>query len=318
MDQLKTELITDVAQAADLLCDGHLVAFATETVYGLGADATNGTAVAQIYAAKGRPQFNPLIMHVPSLEAARSLATFSPLAEKLAAAFWPGPLTLVLPRSTNCPVSTLACAGLDTIALRCPAHPQARQLLTKANRPIAAPSANPSGAISPTSAAHVLDGLSGKIAAVLEGGPCEVGLESTILSVTDTATLLRPGGLTSESIEALLGHPLKTPQTAEITAPGQLASHYAPNTKLTLNATKPIPGNLWLGFGSMPNTATGLNLSQTSNLTEAAANLFDHLRRLDAIASKNGHSQINAAPVPNTGLGLAINDRLKRAAAPKP
>lgn len=322
MDRCDTQSLTatdqDLDQAAMLLQAGKLVAFPTETVYGLGADATNGEAVAAIYAAKGRPQFNPLISHVATLEMAERLAEFNDTARALVQKFWPGPLTLILPKTAHCPVSELACAGLDTIAIRCPDHSLALGLIARADRPIAAPSANPSGGISPTSAAHVRDGLNGQIEAILDGGPCDFGVESTILDLTRAPTLLRPGGLTSETLEAVLGTPLQNPPKSDkITAPGQTASHYAPNTKLILNQTTCPTNALWLGFGPMPKNTNGLTLSQTSNLKEAAANLFAHLRKLDAQAASKNIKTIAAAPIPNTGLGLAINDRLTRAAAPK-
>lgn len=308
-----------IAQAAQMLRAGELVAFPTETVYGLGADATDGQAVARIYEAKGRPSFNPLIAHVPDLDTAKMLAVFNEAALTLSKALWPGPLTLVLPKQPNCPVSELATAGLDTIAIRCPAHPLAQSLLKAAERPIAAPSANPSGTVSPTTAPHVLDGLTGRIEAVLDGGVCTVGLESTILSVSDQITLLRPGGLELEQIEQETGLSVtQTAQTSTISAPGQLASHYAPSAHLTLNQSTCPRDALWLGFGPMPPATTGLTLSRSSNLREAAANLFATLRRLDEICQETGTTQIAAAPIPQTGLGLAINDRLTRAAAPRP
>ena len=304
----------DLAKAAALLAKGELVAFPTETVYGLGGDATSDLAVAAIFAAKGRPAFNPLIVHVPDLAAARLIATFPPEAETLAKAFWPGPLTLVLPLRANAAISTLVSAGLATVALRVPAHPVAQSLLRAAARPLAAPSANPSGRLSPTTAAHVLSGLGGRIAAVVDGGACAVGLESTIIGLAGPATLLRPGGLTIEALEAALGHRLLAHQDdATISAPGQLASHYAPQASLRLNAHSALPGEILIGFGSV---ASAMSLSASGNLAEAAANLFATLRLADDQAGPNG--RIAVASIPQAGLGLAINDRLRRAAAPRP
>ena len=307
-----------VAEAAALLAAGGLVAFPTETVYGLGADATNGRAVAEIFAAKGRPRFNPLIAHLASAEAAERHGVLTGPARLVAEAFWPGPLTLVLPRRTDCRISDLTTAGLQTIALRVPEHALARELLTAAGCPVAAPSANVSGRVSPTTAAHVLDGLAGKFAAVLDGGPCPVGLESTILGFEgETPVLLRPGGLAAEVIAELLGRPLVSPASGAITAPGQLASHYAPGARLRLAATAPRPGEAWLGFGTLPDGVDGpsLNLSPEADLSEAAANLFSHLRALDAALA--GQGVIAVPPIPFHGLGHAINDRLARAAAPR-
>ena len=295
-----------IATAANLLQDGALVAFPTETVYGLGADATNGRAVAAIFAAKNRPSFNPLIVHVPDVEHAATLVELPETARDHALAFWPGPLTLVLPVKPGA-VNDLVTAGLPTLAIRIPAHPLAQKLLRTANRPIAAPSANPSGAISPTTAAHVMAGLNGKIAAVLDGGPCKVGLESTIIGFDPGPTLLRPGGLPQEAVEAALGHPLAAYQSDIPNAPGQLASHYAPDARVQLNVRE-TDGTL-LGFGAMEST---LNLSAAGDLTEAAANLFAYLRELDQKTDI-----IHIAPIPNIGLGRAINDRLRRAAAPR-
>lgn len=300
----------DLDRAARLLAAGQLVAFPTETVYGLGADARNGRAVAAIYAAKGRPSFNPLIVHVADAEAARTHVTWNDAAQKLADAFWPGPLTLVLPLRPGHAISELVTAGLDTLAVRVPAHPTARALLRAFGGPVAAPSANPSGRISPTTAAHVLAGLSGRIAAVVDDGPCAVGLESTIVGLAGAPALLRPGGVASEAIEAVLGTDLarNTPGEA-ISAPGQLLSHYAPAERVRLNAEAPRPGELFLGFGPME---CDLNLSPTGDLEEAAATLFGHLHALDTLARP-----IAVAPIPDHGLGAAINDRLRRAAAPR-
>ncbi|MEP1964828.1 L-threonylcarbamoyladenylate synthase [Tateyamaria sp.] len=295
-----------IAAAVRFLNDGRLVAFATETVYGLGADARDGQAVARIYDAKGRPQFNPLIVHVQDFDTAQRYGVFDAQAAQLAAAFWPGPLTLVVPLATGHGLSPLVTAGLDTVGIRVPAHPLARQLLAAFNGPIAAPSANPSGRISPTTADHVLAGLSDRIDAVLDGGPCPVGLESTIVGGAPLA-LLRHGGLAQSDIEALSG-PLAA-AGPDIRAPGQLASHYAPRARIRLNAMHASADEVLLGFGAMP---CDLNLSARGDLIEAAANLFGHLHNLDA-----RDMPIAVAPIPNTGLGRAINDRLNRAAAPR-
>lgn len=307
-----------IDRAAGLLRDGALVAFPTETVYGLGADARNDRAVAGIFAAKGRPSFNPLIVHVVDMDAARRIAEFCPLAERLAAAFWPGPLTLVLPARSKAGLSALVSAGLPSVALRVPAHPLAQSLLRAFGGPVAAPSANPSGRISPTRAAHVLAGLDGAIAAVIDGGDCAVGLESTIIGFDPDPVLLRPGGLPTEAIEDCLGAPLALPAvtTGKVrpNAPGQLDSHYAPAAALRLNVDAPRPGEVWLGFGGGA-AAAGLNLSPVGDLIEAAANLFHCLHEADRIAGAKG--TIAVAPVPDHGLGRAINDRLRRAAAPR-
>ncbi|WP_299969827.1 L-threonylcarbamoyladenylate synthase [uncultured Roseobacter sp.] len=302
-----------IARAATLLEQGALVAWPTETVYGLGADARNGAAVAAIYAAKGRPSFNPLIVHLPEAQAAFTYAEWTADAARLAAAFWPGPLTLVLPLRADHGLSELVTAGLPSVALRVPAQPTARALLRAFGGPVAAPSANPSGRISPTSADHVLEGLGGRIAAVLDDGACPVGVESTIVGLTGTPALLRPGGLPVEALEAALGAPLLRPGPPDahsVTAPGQLASHYAPRAPLRMNADAARPGELMLGFGPM---ACDANLSDRGDLQEAAANLFALLHRLDASGQP-----IAVAPVPMAGLGRAINDRLARAAAPRP
>lgn len=308
----KTQRLTpeDIATAAAILRDGGLVAFPTETVYGLGADARNSMAVASIFAAKSRPHFNPLIVHVPDIAAVEAIAELPESARALAAAFWPGPITLVLPRRPDSGLSDLVTAGLDTVAIRIPAHPLAQKLLKEFNGPVAAPSANPSGKISPTTADHVFDGLSGKIAAVLDGGPCGVGVESTIIGFDNGPVLLRSGGLPIEAIESALGTSVSQKTDANITAPGQLKSHYAPSAKLRLNATAPESDEAWLAFGPHDFTVPSLNLSENRDLTEAAANLFAHMRALDKIATK-----IAVAPIPTTGLGLAINDRLERAAS---
>lgn len=306
--QIFTSRPEDLVKAAALLSQGALVAFPTETVYGLGADARNGAAVAGIYAAKGRPSFNPLIVHVARLADAASLCEWSHTAQKLADAFWPGPLTLVLPLARDHGLSELVTAGLGSVALRMPAAPVARALLETFAGPVAAPSANPSGRISATTAAHVSEGLGGKIAALVDGGPCPVGLESTIVGLTDVPTLLRPGGLPPEAIEEVLGATLADAGT-DITAPGQLSSHYAPGASVRLNARTAAPDEVMLGFGALHGD---LNLSPSADLTEAAANLFGHLHALDARACP-----IAVVPIPDTGLGRAINDRLQRAAAPR-
>lgn len=296
------------------------MAFGTETVYGLGADATNAAAVAGIYQAKGRPSFNPLICHFATAAAAFAHVVPNAMARQLAARFWPGPLTLVLPRQPDCPVSHLAGAGLPTLAVRVPAPKLARDLLEQVGRPVAAPSANRSGRISPTSAAHVLADLNGRIDAVLDSGACLVGLESTVLDLSGPhPRLLRPGGITRDMIEPFTG-PLEmatTPGNAPM-APGMLVSHYAPSLPVRLNATAPRPDEVFLAFGPTPaiNT-TCFQLSESQNLTEAAANLFEGLHWLDQQAAGNGQRAIAIAPVPMAGLGVAINDRLSRAAAPR-
>ena len=303
-----------IAAAARCLQSGGLVAFPTETVYGLGADAGNGEAVARLYAAKGRPAFNPLIAHVASRDAARKLARFDADAEKLAAAFWPGPLTLVLPKRDDCPVADLALAGLDSVAVRVPAHTLAQALLAAFGGPVVAPSANRSGHVSPTSATHVLADLRGRIDMVIDGGPCAVGVESTIVACLDEPTLLRPGGVAREDIERVLGHALVMAATSDEAplAPGMSSSHYAPKARLRLDADAARAGEALLAFGpDAPQSA--LNLSARGDLIEAAANLFSHLRALDA----SGAAAIAVMKVPHEGLGEAINDRLARAAAPR-
>lgn len=303
-----------IPEAARLLRNGALVAFATETVYGLGADATNGQAVAAIYAAKGRPSFNPLIVHVPDINALAGLAVLGPQARQLAEAFWPGPLTLVLPVAPGAPLSSLVTAGLDTVAVRVPAAPLARDLLRAVGRPVAAPSANRSGRISATRPEHVLAGLDGRIDAILDGGACAVGLESTILR-PDPAVLLREGGLAAETIEAALGIALPRDVTpGRVQAPGQLASHYAPGAAVRLNVAAPSLGAVLIGFGEL---VGDLTLSRTGDLVEAAANLFDVLHRADDLATSRGAARIDVAAIPQQGLGRAINDRLSRAAAPR-
>jgi L-threonylcarbamoyladenylate synthase len=310
-----------IEAAAACLRQGGLVAFPTETVYGLGADARNGEAIARLYAAKGRPAFNPLIAHVADVEAARRIAVFDKDAEKLAEAFWPGPLTLVLPKRPDCGVADLALAGLDSVAVRVPAHPVALALLKAFGGPVVAPSANRSGHVSPTSAAHVLADLRGLIDMVIDGGASEVGVESTIVSCLGEPTLLRPGGLAREDIEAVLGRSLvaavtadEAPQKLELIAPGMLASHYAPKAQLRLDAQVPRDGEALLAFGPAPTfSGTTFNLSPRGDLIEAAANLFSHLRALDSSGAKT----IAVMSVPHDGLGEAINDRLARAAAPR-
>lgn len=308
-----------IAEAAKLLRAGRRVAFPTETVYGLGADATDEQAVAGIFAAKGRPQFNPLIVHVAELAAARKIADFDPLSEQLAARFWPGPLTLVLPRRADAGLSLLVSAGLDTVAVRVPAHPVARALLRKTDRPLAAPSANPSGRISPTCAAHVADGLGAQVALILDGGNCAVGLESTVVAVRGgQAFVLRPGAVTREDLAAVSGQATATGQDAPHApqSPGQLASHYAPRLPVRLDTLIAHADEAALAFGAaLPEgAAKTLNLSPAGDLTEAAANLFAMLRALD----RPEYSGIAVAPISESGIGAAINDRLRRAAADRP
>jgi L-threonylcarbamoyladenylate synthase len=302
---------TQLSRAAELLRAGELVAFPTETVYGLGGDATDDRAVAAIFAAKDRPRFNPLIVHVPGVDDARALVAFDARAETLAAKFWPGPLTLVLPRRADCPVSLLAGAGLDSLAVRVPAHPVAQNLLRAVGRPIAAPSANRSGRLSPTAADHVLAELDGRIAAVIDAGNCAVGIESTVLDLTGAMPrLLRPGAVTAEQLSAVIG-PLASPDTADTPrGPGMLAQHYAPALPLRLNATSARTGEAFLGFGPTAAAAT-LNLSPRGDLVEAASHLFAYLRALD----RAPHAAIAVSLIPETGLGVAINDRLRRGAA---
>jgi L-threonylcarbamoyladenylate synthase len=302
----------EIARAAAILHAGGLVVLPTETVYGLGGDATNPEAVARIFAAKGRPHFNPLIAHVLGLDEARAEARLHKKAVALAEEFWPGPLTLVAPRLESSSVAELACAGLGTIALRAPAHPMARALLGAFGKPIAAPSANRSGHVSPTTAAHARDDLGDAVELVLDGGPSAHGLESTIVAIDDTgtATLLRPGAIARADIEAITG-PLAAP-SQNIEAPGMMASHYAPRAPLRLDARAPRPGEAYLAFGSEAPPG-GLSLSPRGDLIEAAANLYAHLRALDARAPAG----IAVAPIPHEGLGEAIRDRLARAAAPR-
>ena len=313
-----------IADAAALIRKGGLVAMPTETVYGLAADAGDDDAVARIFEAKGRPRFNPLIAHVANRAMAARYAEITPLAERLIDAFWPGALTLVLPRRADCALSLLVSAGLDTVALRAPNHPIAQRLIAAADRPLAAPSANRSGTVSPTRADHVRQSLGNAADMILDGGPCSVGVESTIVKVDgDAAVLLRPGGIARAEIEAVVGAPLAAPaRTAKPEAPGMLTSHYAPAAPLRLNAAAPRTGEAFLGFGAVAGDRAGdasyaLNLSPAGNLREAAANLFAYMRRLDALCAAHGLAGIAAAPVPPEGLGEAINDRLTRAAAPR-
>ena len=320
---LTTKVIDADAQSADdaarCLAAGGLVAFPTETVYGLGADATNADAIARLYEAKGRPSFNPLIAHVADLAAAKVIARFDAKALELAKTFWPGPLTLVLPKADGCPVSDLATAGLDTIAVRIPAHPVARDILRAFGKPVVAPSANISGHVSPTTAAHVFSDLEGRIDLIVDAGPVAVGVESTIVGCFERPLLLRPGGLASAEIEQILGETLqRLPQDETETfsaplAPGMLASHYAPRTPVRLNVQRAEDGEVLLAFGAAVSASNVMNLSTRGDLVEAAANLFSHLRALDA----KGARGIAVMPIPDHGLGEAINDRLRRAAAPQ-
>lgn len=307
-----TDAITDAASA---LVEGRLVAFPTETVYGLGADATNARAVAAIFEAKGRPRFNPLISHVADAEDAARFALLGPQARALADAFWPGALTLVLKKRPDCAIAELVSAGLDTVALRVPSHPVAQALIRAAGRPIAAPSANRSGHVSPTTAAHVQADLGEKVTIILDDGPCMIGVESTVVDVSGSEpALLRAGGVTREALEAVVGATLAVQigEAERPSSPGQLASHYAPRAAVRLEAIAPRPGEAFLAFGPTSSEHNGpmVNLSPTGDLIEAAANLFAALRRLDA----SGATTIAVAPVPDTGLGEAINDRLRRAA----
>jgi L-threonylcarbamoyladenylate synthase len=308
-----------IADAAACLRAGGLVAMPTETVYGLAADATSDAAVAAIYAAKERPAINPLIAHVLDMDAAREHAIFGPEAETLARAFWPGPLTLVLPVASTCRISLLARAGLNTVALRSPSHETARALIQAAGVPLAAPSANRSGAVSPTTAAHVVADLDGRIDWILDGGPCRHGLESTIIGcLTGRPQLLRAGAITREAIESVLRSPIDStsPTRTAPNAPGQLASHYAPKAELRLGAASASADEAALDFGgALKRAAAGarLDLSPSGDLVEAASHLFSYLRALDTF----GTARIVVAPIPEHGLGAAINDRLRRAAAPR-
>jgi L-threonylcarbamoyladenylate synthase len=310
-----------IAQAVRLLRASELVAFGTETVYGLGADACNADAVAAVYAAKGRPQFNPLICHYADAASAFAQVQENETARRLAARFWPGPLTMVLPRRANCPVSLLAGAGLESLAVRVPAHPVAHRLLKTFRGPVAAPSANRSGGVSPTSAAHVRASLNGRIAAILDSGPCAVGLESTVIDLTGTPTLLRPGGIIREALESVIG-PIRLGTAIEAgqahASPGMLRSHYAPNLELRLNATKIAPDEALLAFGpAVAGASLSFQLSESEDLAEAAARLFDGLHWLDANAPAQSLRRIAVMRIPENGLGVAINDRLSRAASPR-
>ena len=324
MIEISTISDASICSAVNRLREGNLVAFPTETVYGLGADATNASAVAEIFVAKQRPEFNPLISHVASVNAAFELGVETPIATSLANAFWPGPLTLILQRRAKCPVTLLATAGLDKIGIRVPAHNGTQLLLRAFGKPVAAPSANPSGQISPSTADHVIHGLGTNVGFVLDGGPCESGLESTIIDCTgQRARLLRPGGITREAIanalaaagldpKITIARPLGDKTTP--IAPGQLTSHYAPRATLRVAAQARRRGEEMIGFGKIHGAGKlQLNLSVSGNLIEAAANLFSMLHAADATSTK----KIAIAPVPNTGLGEAINDRLHRAAAPR-
>ena len=298
--------------AAAALKSGRLVAFPTETVYGLGADATQELAVARIFAAKNRPQFNPLIIHVSDVATAEQLVTFTPIARRLAQAFWPGPLTLVLPRTATCPVSLLAGAGLDSLAIRIPAHPIARALLKVSGCPLAAPSANRSGRVSPTTADHVAGEEFGPdVVMILDGGACQVGIESTVLDLTISTTLLRPGGIPLEDLIATIGDiRIATEDSAAPRSPGMMERHYAPSRPLRLNARETLQGEVLLGFGPTAPPTAALNLSAAGDVVEAASNLFAMIRHLD----RPNISGIAIMPIPITGLGQAINDRLRRAA----
>ncbi len=314
---------SNIAEAGRALAAGRLVAFPTETVYGLGGNALNDRAVAAIYAAKNRPDFNPLIVHVANLDAAAQYVHLSDEAALLAQRLWPGPLTLILPRRQDCKLSLLLSAGLETVAIRVPQHPVARALLADCGLPLAGPSANPSGRISPTRPEHVVEGLGGKVEIVLDGGPCKVGIESTVLDLSDgRPRILRPGAVLAEAIAKVLGHDVPQQQPAPTVdsqaaagghkSPGQLTSHYAPHLPVRLNAVTAAEGEILLGFG--PGAPAGsTNLSPSGDLTEAAANLFAALRAAD----RPEHRGIAVMPIPETGLGIAINDRLRRAAAPR-
>jgi L-threonylcarbamoyladenylate synthase len=302
------EKAADIEAAVAALKRGGLVIMPTETVYGLAADAGDARAVAAVYAAKGRPAFNPLIAHVADVATARRIARFDERAERLAAAFWPGPLTLVLPVEDNALVCDLARAGLDTVAVRSPAHLVAHALLEAFGGPLVAPSANRSGRPSPTTYADAVEETGPAAAAALDGGPCAIGLESTVVALIDEARLLRPGSVTRSQIEALIG-PLLEAEADARRSPGRLSRHYAPNLPLRLNATEPRSDEVWLGFG--PHGGSGFNLSPEGDLAEAAANLFAYLRAADR---SEGAAGISVAPIPDTGLGEAINDRLRRAA----
>lgn len=314
MTYLITPTEEGISKAARILRAGGLVAMPTETVYGLAGDARNDRAVAGIFEAKGRPSFNPLIVHVPDLHTAEQIVSFTDDARRLASAFWPGPLTLVLAVRPEALLSPLVSAGLLTAAVRVPAHPVAQKLLRTFGGPLAAPSANPSGRVSPTRPDHVLAGLDGRIDAILDGGTCAVGVESTIVGFEPVPTLLRPGGIPLEALEDCLGKSLAAHASQAINAPGQLLSHYAPKAALRLNASTVSSDELLIGFG-VSNGQASLNLSPSADLVEAAANLFHYLRVADDLAGSDG--KIAVSPIPEKGLGRAINDRLRRAAAPR-
>ncbi len=310
-------IVHAMEEAARIIRGGGLVAFPTETVYGLGANSRDGRAVARIFEAKGRPRFNPLIVHVGNLDEAKRYGLFSDEAERLAKAFWPGALTLVVPLREDAGLSDLVSAGLPTVALRVPSHELALALIRAAGLPIAAPSANISGRVSATRPEHVAADFGDKVELILDGGPCEAGLESTIVAFADgEPTLLRAGAVAAEEIEQVLGRKLRrSAPGGRVAAPGMLSSHYAPRAPLRLDAEAPRPGEAFLGFGPhMPGRQHALNLSPTGDLREAAANLFAYLRELDA----PNIDSIAVAPIPAEGLGEAINDRLRRAAAPRP
>ncbi len=315
-EQIRTPDAAAYAEAARLLRAGALVAFPTETVYGLGADATNDRAVAAIFEVKGRPRFNPLIVHVPDAEAAAPHVVFDGRARALSERFWPGPLSLVLPRAPACRVSLLCSAGLATLAVRAPDHAVGQALLRAVERPLAAPSANPSGAVSPTTAGHVARALGDKVPLILDGGPCPIGLESTVLDLSGEApVLLRPGGVTLEELEAVLGRVVSAEPQGEVRSPGLLTGHYAPARPLRLEAERVAADEALLAFGPAPlqGAAASVNLSETGDLREAAARLFAALHELD----RPEFAAIAVMPIPEHGLGAAINDRLRRAAAPR-
>lgn len=304
---------TAIASAAREIADGRLVAFPTETVYGLGADATNGQALARIFERKSRPRMNPLIVHLPDIKSARRHVLFNNMAERLAEAFWPGGLTMVLPRLIDSPIHDIASAGMPGLAIRVPSHPVALALLLAANTPIAAPSANKSGEPSPTRASHVWDSLGDDDLTILDAGPCSAGLESTVIGFeAGKPVLLRPGAIAREDIEAIVGELSEPSDDAERpSSPGRLLRHYAPKARLRLNAARPEEGEIYLGFGPLPAGVDGLQLSAASSTREAATNLFAMLREAD----KRGASGLAVAPIPEEGLGEAINDRLRRAAS---
>lgn len=311
MSQILEHTPNNIERAANDLLAGKLVAMPTETVYGLAGDATNDQAIALIYSTKGRPEFNPLIVHVLDQNMAAAYVDLNDPAKKLAAAFWPGPLTMVLPRKSDSHLSHLLSAGLDTLAVRSPVHPVARDLLKTCNKPLAAPSANPSGGISPTNSQHVQQGLGEKIDLILEGGDCQKGIESTIVLVTnDQLILLRPGSISPDQLSEVTGLAIKDKEDGGINAPGQLSSHYAPHASVRLNAFHKMKDEVFIGFGALDGD---FNLSELGDLEEAAANLFKTLHMADA----TGVPSIAIAPIPWTGLGIAINDRLERAAAPR-